>query len=416
MDCLPRELRMLQSITIESNEQCTHEELIEYDWATRLYLPVLATINVVYNSAVSPFPMLAPILARTIMQCADKQTGLVLNLRSAHNMAYTIVAPAWIDCAQMLTTLAFTNMDVIPSAMHAVRMCCKTLERLEFLHCSYEQFKHMVYDDKESPVEYPKLRYIRGALSQPMSSTFTVPHVFPRLERVHEACAFEWQNMGRVVPHLLVNTLMKIELPRLHELVVQTSRDMDLHLTNVPNLTCVRYYRPERLEPMDARNVVGQLGRLFMVRNLQYLRFGDHLPSLHITGNFRIACVCLEYLDVGTIMLSLSTTIHILQSLSMLHSLKCALSQAWTSHKAMLELNDCLSRSVRLIKVYVVGQAKGVTPVDEVVARLPMLTHVQVQEGARNMREFVERMKHEHRFEWSARVADRIHIETVNFT
>ncbi|KAJ2281550.1 hypothetical protein IW141_006585, partial [Coemansia sp. RSA 355] len=102
-------------------------------------------------------------------------------------------------------------------------------------------------------------------------------------------------------------------------------------------------------------------------------------------------------------------------SLRVLHSLKCALSRVWTASGVSLELGDCLSRSVRLLRVYMVGQAKGVTPVDEIIARLPKLTHVQVQEGAKSIREFVTKMKLERKFSWSARVSDLVHIETISF-
>ncbi|KAJ2718383.1 hypothetical protein H4S00_003813 [Coemansia sp. D1744] len=405
LDCLPRELNKLHTITIESNERCTHSEGLQ-NWGTCLYMPVLATINVVYNSEfLSDLPMLAPILAHTIARCAGKQTGYLEH--NMYSISYPAVAPVWIDCGQSLTTLVFTNTSVFPSATHAIRLCCKTLETLKFQHCSSNEFAQMMFN--KTPIEYPKLRFIQGALSQPSSPVFIPRNVFPCLERVHEV-AF---SQPHVVPHLLVNTLMGTELPKLQEIVVQMSGHMDLRLNNVPSLRRVRYGRG--IGPTNGRDVVGQLERLFMVRSLRCMRFYDHVPSVHVTSRLCVACVWLEYLDVGTIVLSLQTVVHVLESLCVLHSLKCALSRVWTASGVSLELGDCLSRSVRLLRVYMVGQAKGVTPVDEIIARLPKLTHVQVQEGAKSIREFVTKMKLERKFSWSARVSDLVHIETISF-
>ncbi|KAJ2137360.1 hypothetical protein IW136_003537, partial [Coemansia sp. RSA 678] len=259
LDCLPRELNKLHTITIESNERCMYSgDLQTRD--IRLHMPILATINVVYNSGVLPgLPMLAPILAHAIARCADKQTGYLSELRNVYSFSYPVAAPVWMDCEQSLTTLVFTNTDVFPSALHAIRLCCKTLETLKFQHCSSHEFEQILFN--KSPVAYPKLRFIQGALSQPSSPFVIIPHnAFPCLERVHEAAFLQ---QPHIVPHLLVNTLMRIELPKLQEIVVQVSRHMDLRLNNVPNLTRVRYYRPD-IGPTNGRDVVGQLERLFM--------------------------------------------------------------------------------------------------------------------------------------------------------
>ncbi|KAJ2341690.1 hypothetical protein GGF43_006113, partial [Coemansia sp. RSA 2618] len=172
------------------------------------------------------------------------------------------------------------------------------------------------------------------------------------------------------------------------------------------------YTQSEQAESLDGNVVVRQLQRLMQMPRLRYLRFHDQLPTANILNEMHVRCFNLEYLDIGMIVLSFRNAVHLLSELKHLHTLKCAIHNTHArSARALSDLGDgALSWSVQLLRIYVVGHAaqnSGLSPVEEIVSRLPLLTSIQVHDRVNAMYRFVAQMGNEQRFAWSKAVADR---------
>ncbi|KAJ2451635.1 hypothetical protein EV183_003466 [Coemansia sp. RSA 2336] len=418
IECLPSQLSWTESIIVEADFAADQFTPVGRSISSQLDIPLLSAIHVICPAS----SHVAYTIAQTIAQLANKPScDLLFAPNAIHDThADTFVAPMWIG-RQLerndnlpISSLMFTDMELVPNAAALVRKCHNSLVELKFLHCKFEQLETLLYLDNK-PVQYPWLRFIHGALSQTQQQDIRVPpNAFPRLEYVHEMVIHRWQYQAGVVSHLLINTLMGIRLPQLRMLRLRTSRNMTLPLHNLPALRYVRYYTlPELPESLDGRIVVEQFQRLLQVPTLHHLRFYDQLPTVSVLNDLQVGCTELTYLDIGMIVLSFRNIVHMLDCLYRLHTFMFALRNTWTSSQSQQLYTDMLSRSVERLKIYAVGtvpKATVLSPIEEIVSRLPRLAEVAVQEGKHALQAFMNRLKDEQKYSWSSAVADRICI------
>ncbi|KAJ1739368.1 hypothetical protein LPJ68_004745 [Coemansia sp. RSA 1086] len=403
IECLPQQLSWTESIIVETDLAIDQFRPVGKPINYQLDIPLLNAIHVICPAS----SHLAYIVAQAIARFANKSS---CDLLFAPNAIYatradTFVSPVWVD-RQLeqnvnlpISSLMFTDMELVPNAATLVRKCHNSLVELKFLHCGVEQLKALLYYDNK-PVQYSWLRFLHGALNRVEHQDIKVPpNTFPRLEYVHEMVIHRWQYQAGVVSHLLINTLMTIKLPRLRMLRLRTSRNMTLALHNLPALRYVRYYTLSELpESLDGRIVVEQFQRLLQVPTLHHLRFYDQLPTVSVLNGLQVDCTELTYLDIGMIVLSFRNIVHMLDRLYRLHTFMFALRNTWTSPQSQQLHSDALSRSVEKLKIYIIGampKSNMLSPVEEIVSRLPLLAEMVVQEGKHALQTFLNRMKDE---------------------
>ncbi|KAI8320199.1 hypothetical protein GQ54DRAFT_225346 [Martensiomyces pterosporus] len=314
-----------------------------------------------------------------------------------------------------ITRLVFGNVDLVQHAAAFIRSCANTLEDLSFFICDNDVFRDIVLDNYK-PVIYPRLRILRGALSRRREYLqFNVPQgIFPNLEYVYEVALYEWQYRAGVKSHALTNMLTRNGLPSLRKLRVRTSANMHLDTSNLPSLEDVYYYiRSEHPERLSGDAVIDHFRRLLEVPTLRTLTFYDQLPAVHLNPYLKVECQYLTYLDVGLATFPYFNIEDLLASLKHLHTFSFAINNVWPGNDEPKLSNAPLSLSLQFMGLYVITPGflpPGTSPSEAVLARLPSLTKLHLQNGVENVRQFFNKMKHQNAFEWSARVADTIKV------
>ncbi|KAJ1869784.1 hypothetical protein LPJ55_005131 [Coemansia sp. RSA 990] len=325
IECLPQQLSWTESIIVETDLAIDQFRPVGKPINYQLDIPLLNAIHVICPAS----SHLAYIVAQAIARFANKSS---CDLLFAPNAIYatradTFVSPVWVD-RQLeqnvnlpISSLMFTDMELVPNAATLVRKCHNSLVELKFLHCGVEQLKALLY---------------------------------------------------------------------------------------------VRYYTLSELpESLDGRIVVEQFQRLLQVPTLHHLRFYDQLPTVSVLNGLQVDCTELTYLDIGMIVLSFRNIVHMLDRLYRLHTFMFALRNTWTSPQSQQLHSDALSRSVEKLKIYIIGampKSNMLSPVEEIVSRLPLLAEMVVQEGKHALQTFLNRMKDEQKYPWSSAVADRVCI------
>ncbi|KAJ2089354.1 hypothetical protein IW140_003168 [Coemansia sp. RSA 1813] len=329
-----------------------------------------------------------------------------------------------------VSSLVFSDIGLVPQATRLIIACRRRLVSLKFLCCGLRLFNELFRATDRTPLVYPHLEELHGALSNNDDNTdapIFPEGVLPRLVYLHEIAKHVWQYNRGVISHLLVDTLLTIVLPRLQLIRTRTSQAMSFALENVPSLTYVSYYMtsefPERL---GSRVVVGQFRRLLMHRGLQYLRFYDQVPPVQLSSaHLQIECIALKYLDMGVIIVSFEAVVFLLRALKQVHTFFCAINDGQLISQTMVaELGDRpVSESLRLLGFYIIGGSVSSSqqyhvatrrPSEEIYCRMPNLHQLQLQGGSSRACEFLNKQKKEHRFEWSGSVAERVEVLDVD--
>ncbi|KAJ2889046.1 hypothetical protein FB639_000189 [Coemansia asiatica] len=322
-----------------------------------------------------------------------------------------------------ITRLLFSDINLVIGASDLIKRCSKTLVRLTFMLCDYDVFKEIVYDytddpivlkKKGRPVVYANLHSIHGALNRRNGSSeaYVVSGMtFPKLEFFHEVIEYSWQGMMGVVPHLLANVLLGSDLPRLKVIRLRTAQTMVLEARKLPSLEYVSYYQHSKeVRSISGTKIAAQLFRLLSIKRLQFLRFHDQMPPIRLDSIPSIQCLDLRYMDLGVMILSLTTVVRLLRSLLHLHTAAFAVNNYWA--QISLGDNQRLSDSLERLSLYVIGSDltadDGYTSSEEIISRLPNLYILSLQSEAEKTQRFFENTKN--RFSWSQKVAERLRI------
>ncbi|KAJ2813551.1 hypothetical protein H4S07_000602 [Coemansia furcata] len=409
----------LQSIVVEAMAPVARAG---YDLGGVVRMPRLADIHVVGRPGSR---RLLDAAALDIARGLVKMSGVQLAALTLSNMpaSPTVVAPLWAGVPQGgVTVLRFSDMEVIEGGAELVRAVRATLKRLTFMRCGLGQLETLLYSANNEPLCYPHLEVICGALSRG-EDWFHVPGgAFPRLEYLYEAVGCAWQQRAGVESHLLFNTLAEIVLPRLRVVRLRTSRRMALNHGNLPSLEHVTYYaRAEVPERLDAEHVCGQLAGLLRHANLRFLRFYDQVPAVCLLSPVDVRCHGLRYLDLGLITVSYDNVERILGALPHLSWVFLAINDRWSAIQPMRDPGAPLSDSVQVLGIYVANSdpllrydCGALTPSRMVVARLPRLRKLCVQDDVAGVKGFLDLMGNEQRFPWSRAVADQVNVNAID--
>ncbi|PIA17261.1 hypothetical protein COEREDRAFT_80606, partial [Coemansia reversa NRRL 1564] len=429
---LPKELPRLEWIAIEAATLIENESSRKpIEDLPKIYMPRLNNVHVIcgHCTDTDPSNMLAPAIAEWLATMSTiSLTKMDVNWNLLHPGTEFVATPLWVDSSQLvrgavyqssITTLIFNDMELINEAPLLIRASRSTLEYLTFLCCDYSRLRDILYLD-EKPLSYPRLKCLYGALSyiRQEKKRFAVPrNAFPNLEYVYEMFLYKWQHQARVVSQLLISVLSTICLPRLRNLRIHASRTMHLNIENLPALTQVHYYTMFGItETIGGKDVVENLQNLLAIPSLRYLKYEDQLPTTRVVlSDVGICCLELVRMDLRMVMMSYDTIVRLFNILKHLQMFMSAINNTWYGQS--LRRMSPLSKSVQLLRFYVVGDYGGISdrsPVEEIVVQLPTLLELRLYENTRAMKALLNQAGDRNLYEWSAHVAKHVKIKRTD--